>query len=978
MVIAKFDRLESIFRMVTPSTFVGGSTNESTSTIVSQLMGILFETPGGGVYDHDRLIEEVKNLSIGASEEASRELRRVVSVIGAASTFKTKDGSTTWPYLAYDGAQQRVVEVKSSKELFGASVDDHGDLDDKPYSVITINSPMASPPRRDAERAELFLNSVPSIVMSRCVPYLELEFNFVRPGDGTSRTQLQTMGLLRFLMGADGAQQPAGSANQAMIDARRSFDSARSLERSSAGMELFTAPQALTNVDPSMRANRYVDPLDPFRPFMSLMSVTIDVKPTVGVYSFKKASVQLKLHDRSRMVELADLIRPTVYTQSTIWLTYGWRHPPELDNPYTEFINNNMLRREAYGIYNSDFAFDQSGGVDVTLELYTKAASEVRTTKISQNLKQHSVKLARLRELADEINKYREVLRLDSPRPGGVEIRGAMLLDAAGRGERPEFAVGEKKDEVLGIIRSLESNLRKGAFDPQTVQNLVTTLKDMYVGSKQRISAYAEVERGLRAAVAAQFDEARSGLDPYLMFPAKDQVRASETGSSAQHPFVAVLKDQAIPRASGRRARRKFASFAKVFSVFVANSIMSIEGIDEVQAVFYQMNAGAGIAAGTNIAEFPIDMDVFEDAYREEVERKASDSFTIEEFLQLMIRSQVDDMRSIAYGFATYFEPYSSSKVAQLKRGQERVYQAELDNVAGRYGPFTKPQVEVFMETVFSRSGELTGSLDLLRGFNAAGSEGTVGRAAPSSGDRYKRILRIHINDRALNPYEAATRVLADKKGSFVSVREDWLKENVINDAQFLESIRSNGVSLQSMVSNSEAGNSGADGKFSAVEVLKPPGTSFSNKRIKELVSRSIPTIVYGTNASTVISAELASKRDPLLVASQLTGLNKNKSNVLEPGSSQLGGLPLRVLPGQLSMKTLGCPLLNYGQSWYCDFNTGTSIDNVYLITGLTHTLTPGSFVSQVQWSFFDCYGRYENANVALEEIAALVKPPSS
>lgn len=964
----KFDTLSSIFRMMTPANFVGGVVPAHSigrrDNVLSLVAELLFESPGCGALSYDRLMTKLNEISSKSSDQnEANELRRVISILGPDKALRLGDKSLTWPYAAYDMSQKKLVQINGTNELFGKTVDDVDDLSEKPFSIITVNSPMLSPQRRDAERAELFINSVPTIVMSRCVPYVELELMFSRPGDGSARTQLQSTSLLKFLLGADSTEFNKNSANYAMVNSRRRYDSETRLERTTAGMELFTSPQTLINLEAIPPDRRYVDVIDKTRPLASLMSVSIDVKPTVGVYSYKKATVQLKLHDRTRLTEISDLVRPQVYTQTTVWLTYGWRHPVEPDNPYAEFINGNMLRREAFGVQNVNFAFDQSGQIDITLELFTKGTSEIRSAKISQNLKEYSEKLNRLRRLSDKINEYRIALNLDDPRPGSIEVRSVTLLDAAGRAIVPDFALKGKKDEINDAIKKLEGNLKRNSFDAASINGLIDTIREMYTNNNGT-SAYAETERALRSAIKTQFEEARSGNDPYLFHETKDDLRREETGQNTAHPFSRVMTSFLEGKTDNvKKPKRRHASFAKMFSIFIANSIMTIPGIDEIQAFFYQMNSRAGIAAGTNIAEFPVDINVFEDAYKDEIELRGSDSFTIEEFLQLLIRSQIDDMRSIAYGYTSYFEPYDEkNRRATLRKGKDEEYKNALDNVGGRLGPFQKPELEIYMETVFS-TGEAT-NFDILRAFDTVSGTG-----ATASPDAFKRILRIHVYDKTLNPYEAATKILSDKKGTFVAASDDWLKGNVINDQSFLDSIRSGDVNLADKIRESQSSAPNTSGKYTDVEIIND-GSPISNKKIKEYISRYVPSIIYGSNASTMVSANLSTKNDPLLVASQLTGLNKNKQNALEPNGSALGGLPLRVIPGQLSMVLHGNPLINYAQFYFVDFNTGTSLDNVYGVTGLVHTITPGSFTTDVTYGFYDAYGRFEAASNVLEELA--------
>ena len=74
-----------------------------------------------------------------------------------------------------------------------------------------------------------------------------------------------------------------------------------------------------------------------------------------------------------------------------------------------------------------------------------------------------------------------------------------------------------------------------------------------------------------------------------------------------------------------------------------------------------------------------------------------------------------------------------------------------------------------------------------------------------------------------------------------------------------------------------------------------------------------------------------------------------------------MAGLPLRVIPGQLSLSTMGNPCSRYSQTFFVDLNTGTTIDNKYSIIGLAHNITNGEFKTEMTMAYSDAYGKYEN-----------------
>ena len=73
--------------------------------------------------------------------------------------------------------------------------------------------------------------------------------------------------------------------------------------------------------------------------------------------------------------------------------------------------------------------------------------------------------------------------------------------------------------------------------------------------------------------------------------------------------------------------------------------------------------------------------------------------------------------------------------------------------------------------------------------------------------------------------------------------------------------------------------------------------------------------------------------------------------------------LPMQVHPATVSATTFGCPLLRYGQKYFIDFGTGTTIDNYYAITEINHTISSDTFSTDIQLTPQDAYGRFINAS---------------
>jgi hypothetical protein len=67
----------------------------------------------------------------------------------------------------------------------------------------------------------------------------------------------------------------------------------------------------------------------------------------------------------------------------------------------------------------------------------------------------------------------------------------------------------------------------------------------------------------------------------------------------------------------------------------------------------------------------------------------------------------------------------------------------------------------------------------------------------------------------------------------------------------------------------------------------------------------------------------------------------------------------------------MGCPVLEYMQQFFVDMGTGTTVDNLYNVTGLTHTLAPGKFTTQIKFTFAEAYAQYEDPQSVSNGVAA-------
>jgi hypothetical protein len=297
--------------------------------------------------------------------------------------------------------------------------------------------------------------------------------------------------------------------------------------------------------------------------------------------------------------------------------------------------------------------------------------------------------------------------------------------------------------------------------------------------------------------------------------------------------------------------------------------------------------------------------------------------------------SQLHDTRALGYGFRDYFEPFEPGKDATLIEKSKDEFENTISGFSGKYGAFNKPVIEFYAETISKNTQDAE--------------------------DKSKQIiLRLHIFDKNMTPYKTASSILRSDKSEhaeFFEVNNSYSKEfsNAINS----ETNEQSNSKIRELITKNDDGS---------VKIALNKG--FSNYDIKKTITRTVPTIIIGANASMVKSADLASNADALLSTIQMQNQNKGiRPANARPNGSGASGLPLRVIPASLNLVTMGCPLLTFSQQFFIDFATGTTLDNIYVITGLKHSISPGRFESTATMTFYDAYGKFEGAPIVIDYV---------
>lgn len=452
-----------------------------------------------------------------------------------------------------------------------------------------------------------------------------------------------------------------------------------------------------------------------------------------------------------------------------------------------------------------------------------------------------------------------------------------------------------------------------------------------------------------------------------------------------------AARTQITPRQPDPFQSNEVISLGTLIMAFVARPLASLKNtassnstlpkFEEVQVIFYNFNNKASLMSHCNISQFPVSTAYFAREYArlrgETVSRAVN--MSVAEFMSFLAGKIVDDQMNPAYGIADLYERKDNQ--VQVKESLRRTFDQTMltrmtQNNIGGHSDFVMPQLTFQFDALpvaRNETGQNYGTILRLHVYDQACSANTT----------FRELLALSTNNFMNNfssypPNTEQARALLDQEGNNDQTRHD-LRENwrqlhnlVISQATANHLI----TPIRTTVSSSQ-GVEGTDRR----EYYRFTG---GPQRLKEYVMKNVPHIIYGAMGTTIRSANLGSQSNATLNSINMQR-SLNSSPVL-PNGAQIGGVPLSLYPLELTMTSIGCPLLrSRGQEVFIDFNTNTSADNIYIINGFTHKIEAGSFETTIKLIAQDGFGQYRNmieqlnkAKTTLEEINNTANPNSA
>ena len=878
------------------------------------------------------------------------------------------------PTTAPDQISPIMLPINASNDVIG-KLSTRPTADNPNLYVTLVNNPYLGPMTKDTGAVEIFMNGIPTLEFSKCVPYINLEIVSLRKAAGTVAPALTLQGYLN--------PPTLGSADTAILNGSTTDVRSEVLNLGTgirSGIELFTTPQTLANLGDT--GPEFVPVVDRFRPFASLGNLSLSTKLQGGTMSFTTGKLEITIHERSRLREAAAFVRPDLYGTTFLDITYGWSHPDGgamSTNSYGKFLDA-LKTTTRYRISNSSYSFEEGGSIKVTLSIQSVGTIDLlylgpRKTSphyiiLQQTLRQLGEKLAELR-FRGTSPSMAEYDIIDTFKDPASALRAASDNDALKK--LRDLASKSKDSDIRKYLNKL---VGVSSGDNEEVGGDISAVQ------KALVEPYTTLVSKLPNLNSDEFAADFLGQGRFETMNSKSVVLEGTTAAGGTERRTTDLKTGNDVFDPGQ-SKDEYVTFGSAFMEMVAKPVASSKQYDEIQVVFYPFNKFAGAVHDLPISSFPIERKRLEKVIVEAA--KSSPELSARAIISLLYNDFVHFTPSRAYLMAGFYKAKQDDKTGidmeavelkdtyEINAGGVKIrahanlqltFEQRLKVAGVPEGTFKMPVVEVAVE--------------------AAPLLDADGIPVTDELGNSKTIIKIHDYDAAMDPHSTLTDIIKASKDNELGVVN-------LPVAQYQSAIQS---SKGSAVVDSETKNKyklietlGAGIKTGLLEPVGVDGTDISQlaagilagtvilrikggfDEVKKMVRAGMPTIIYGSSATALTTANLTTGGSAGLANVQL---QRAFSSPGEAASENIDtGVPMQVLPAQLSIGTIGCPLFSPMQRFFVDFGTGTSIDNVYFVTSVDSNIGKDGYKTDVKMSFGEGFATYRSLNQQLATMAA-------
>lgn len=778
--------------------------------------------------------------------------------------------------------------------------------------------------------------------------------------------------------------------------------------------------------------------IDRMRPFMSVKDFTMAVSPAGGTSSTQRATLSLVLHDRGRLPQIANLLQPGTLNKTEFDIEWGWSHPaagfsPTGDprNVYGMFINS-LRQRAKFTLYQTNYSFTESGQVELKLSMVTKGATylneiDASTSKlvtpnsaVEQALA--AVKLAKAKAFTGQVPNQTETAPSEVMQPLTLTSVGSLISgDSADRIAKWISDVKNGHDANLSELASALQQLH-GAVDSSVAtlhQELgkkvgvlnKTSYNDwqVYTSGKLPGDTTSRYQLCYSGKVAERMDSIlgsswRTTPGKYVplgallqmfivspLFTSKlyDEVQLITYTANLNAGALAGANLGSIPIYVGNvgggsfldALKKQYESYGGQFAVtrfvnwfatnYVNNQVLPMYGIKGEASKNLQFDPNSG---GVKITE---------------AASKNLSSETKKALLELYYESSTPGTKEKPkptlfrpVNLKIYFEVSSGAKIRTLEHPE-----GNPESIAAGNKAILRMHV---VDANIDAAGR-AGWLQVLSNARTSAGQGLImvpeKRGYPGISDFAESITGFdirHINAGQvadalaeigiLSRVVTANSIEAESHEGDIALIEQRLTELGHQEVMYsvgdtadpsqLKRVQKEKAAEQALLEEAQHEKSLVD--YNAYHLSANP------HKLVDLCASMAPNIVYGREGSMVrnlsIKEKSNSKAATTYMMQALRGAKSGKSEVSR-------GVPMRVNAADISLDSFGNPAYKFMQRFFILADTGTTIDNLYGVVGIDHSINKDDFKTTLKLAPLDAYGTFKSlADSAAEAAAAIAE----
>lgn len=903
--------------------------------------------------------------------------------------------------------------------------------------AVVIKDPRFSFSSKNASHMPVFLSAITPLEMSRCVPYLDVKVITNQP------TKYNKMGIYNFIRVTEAETSNSSTAffNPHPVD----LDPIDTEDESFFNyMDLFTSPQTMVNADlnknwfnernfknfgnslsslfdkdkEDSRTSKdfsFSGVTDPLQPFMSLLGFDVNISGKgFGLLATKKASLRIKLHDKSRIKDIANFLSADRFANTKFVVEFGWSHPDgnvTSNNTLGKYLNA-LRDTSVYGLQGADYNFGEDNSVSINLKLVCSGFTKMQTVSAAGG------RMTNISTVSSEIEEILKLLVGDDITTI-TEVRSKLRLassDFSRVGALGDFNKISDFKNAADLYKNLiileQKRSLSAGFLPDSSADFSKTVLEKVLKIIYNFEEEANLEEIIKQISSGEVNKSRKSLDetlinsgdilysklnslPYGIDPFRAQVSTnyiehlkktievdSELRTSTIKINDAPLIGVATSEKNSYNQNSDFVSLGKVITSFIGYPMSTSLLYSEVQIMFYPVNSQAAAASKHTTASFPISISALEEEMNKRVLQSENTfrDISVQQFFT-MIDAVVSNQQSAAYGLypenindlslvAQFEKKNLDEQYAEASESEGIDIQAIIDQVdlsieqLERDDPNYKPDVAKVEEVKKKRVVDVY--RELLREKEAGTKQVILNKIydieSPLNGNqivKQKYLDRDVFKPVRLSMYFETVPARSTKKERDLSEVTQSVVNFYKNQANRRD-VTTKGLDLKNSIlrihiydeeatmnpdlSSYGSGLTNTNGVITSPTIQNLSSYSF----VKDMLMSHHPTIIHGAASGVVNSISVSSNTSGdfsrvFLVESYA----QNASRESENDEGDDGFDETVMLPSTLSLEIMGFPMLARGQQIFIDFGTQTSLDNLYQIKTVDHTIADGKFISK-------------------------------